>query len=102
MESFLISRELCSNIKALATITGEPPFTRVGMDFFGPIEVKRVSFSRVLSIRAIHLELVCSLDTDSCINAIRRFVARRGPVKVIKSDNGNDGILGLFCAHCLG
>ena len=80
------------------TIAGEPPFTRVGMDFFGPIEVKRgcstvkrygVVFT-CLSIRAIHLELACSLDTDSCINAIRRFVARRGPVKVIKSDKGTN------------
>ena len=80
------------------TIAGEPPFSRVGMDFFGHIEVKRgrstvkrygVVFT-CLSIRAIHLELACSLDTDSCINAIRRFIARRGPVKVIKSDNGTN------------
>jgi len=36
-----------------------------------------------LSIRAVHLEVAFSMDTDSCINAIRRFVARRGPVKTM-------------------
>ncbi|XP_041372870.1 uncharacterized protein LOC121386137 [Gigantopelta aegis] len=76
----------------------EPPFSRVGMDFFGPFEVKRgrstvkrygVLFT-CLAIRAVHLEVAHSLDTDSCINAIRRFVARRGIVKSIQSDNGTN------------
>ena len=31
-----------------------------------------------LSIRAIHIEVVHSLDTDSFINTLRRFIARRG------------------------
>jgi hypothetical protein len=76
----------------------EPPFTRVGMDFFGPIEVKRGRSSvkrygvlfTCLGIRAVHLELAASLDTDSCIDAIRRFVARRGHPRVIISDNGTN------------
>ena len=79
-------------------VADEPPFSRVGMDFFGPFEVKQgrrvvkrygVVFT-CLAIRAVHLELANSLDTDSCINAIRRFVARRGPVKSIQSDNGTN------------
>jgi len=37
--------------------------------------------------RAVHLEAGYALHTDSCINAIRRFVARRGRVNVIYSDN---------------
>ncbi|XP_077862497.1 uncharacterized protein LOC144344447 [Saccoglossus kowalevskii] len=62
--------------------TGDPPFTNTGVDYVGPIEVKRgrttvkrydVVFT-CMNIRAIHLELAHSLDTDSCINAIRRFV----------------------------
>jgi len=79
-------------------VPNEPPFTRVGVDYFGPIEVKRgrsmvkrygVVFT-CLAIRAIHLEVAHSLDTDSCINAFRRFIARRGQVKKIRSDNGTN------------
>lgn len=38
-----------------------------------------------LAIRAIHLEVAPSLDTDACLNAIRRFIARRGQVKEMYS-----------------
>lgn len=40
-----------------------------------------------LTIRAIHIELASSLDTDSCINAIRRFIARR---RQVRSDKGTN------------
>ena len=79
----------------------DPPFTYVGMDYFGPFEIKRgrslvkrygVVFT-CLSTRAIHLEKADSLDTDSCINAIRRFVARRGQVQEVRSDNGTNLVL---------
>lgn len=71
----------------------EAPFTNVGVDYFGPIDIKRgrsalkrygVIFT-CFSSRAIHLEVTYSLDTDSCINAIRRFICRRGPIKSIRS-----------------
>ena len=72
-----------------------PPFTDVGIDYFGPIEVKRgrhtvkrygVIFT-CLTSRAVHLEVAHTLDTDSCINTIRRFVCRRGQVRRLRSDN---------------
>ena len=43
-----------------------------------------------LTSRAVHLEVASSLDTSSCINAIRRFVAWRGSVGKIRSDNGTN------------
>lgn len=53
-----------------------PPFTHVGMDYFGPTQVKQgcpfvkrwhVIFT-CLVCRAIHLDLANYLDTASCIN----------------------------------
>ena len=76
----------------------EPPFSCVGVDYFGPIDVKRgrstvkrygVIFT-CLTSRAVHLEIAYSSDTDSCINAIRWFIARRGFVRSIRSDNGTN------------
>ena len=39
--------------------------------------------------RAVHIELASDLTTDSFINAVTRFVVRRGPPRVIYSDNGS-------------
>ena len=74
------------------------PFSYVGIDCFGPIfvrqgrsEVKRYGcvFS-CLSVRAIHLEKLCSLDTNSLLNALRRFISRRGLPEKVFCDNGTN------------
>ena len=80
----------------------EPPFSYVGVDCFGPLKVHRgrslvkrygVLFT-CMSIRAIHIEVVHSLDTDSFINALRRFIARRGQPLQMRSDNGGNFVKG--------
>lgn len=73
-------------------------FTNVGIDLFGPIittvgrrKQKRwgVLFT-CLTTRAVHLELAHSLSGESLVMAIENFVNRRGPPKVIRSDNGSN------------
>ncbi|XP_047473555.1 uncharacterized protein LOC125028204 [Penaeus chinensis] len=75
-----------------------PPFTYCGVDYFGPFfvkegrkEVKRygVLFTCMAS-RAIHLETANTLETDSFLNAYRRFIGRRGPVRQLRSDQGTN------------
>lgn len=76
----------------------KPPFTNTGVDYFGPFEVRRgrakvkrygVLFT-CLTVRAVHIEVAHSLLFDSCINAIRRFQARRGQVSILRSDSGTN------------
>ena len=72
-----------------------PPFTNTGVDYIGPISVKRgrVTEKRwgciftCLTTRAVHLEVADDLSTDSFIMALRRFRGRRGNPKTIRSEN---------------
>lgn len=82
-----------------------PPFTYVGLDVFGPwivrsrrtrgghAESKRwaIMFS-CMSTRAVHIEIMESMDTSSCVNALRRFFALRGHAKQLHSDCGTNFI----------
>lgn len=70
----------------------------MGIDYFGPLKVKykRGTVKRYgcvftcLAIRAIHIEIAHDLSTDSFIQAVSRFVGRRGPPKELFSDNGTN------------
>ena len=72
------------------------PFTHTGVDYFGPFAVKflRRALKRwcclftCLTTRAVHIEVAQSLDTESCLAAVTRFIARRGYPHTISSDNG--------------
>ena len=76
----------------------EPPFTYCGCDYFGPVLVK-IGKSTVkrygviftcFSLRAVHIEMASSLEADSFIQALERFISRRGTVREIRSDNGTN------------
>ena len=77
---------------------GDLPFRHVGADLFGPFVVKqgRSLVKRYgclftcLKIRAVHIEVLYSMDTDSFVNALQRFICRRGQVRTIRSDNGTN------------
>ncbi|XP_034382324.1 uncharacterized protein LOC117726257 [Cyclopterus lumpus] len=74
------------------------PFTFCGMDCFGPFltrqgrkENKRYGLLfTCLSSRAIHMEMLDDLSTDAFINGLRCFIAIRGAVRQIKSDQGSN------------
>ncbi|XP_070510431.1 uncharacterized protein [Cardiocondyla obscurior] len=78
------------------------PFENTGVDFYGPFFIKEKKFRNrnkikayvcvfiCMVIKAVHLEVVSDLSTDSFLAALRRFVARRGIPKHIYSDNGTN------------
>ena len=76
----------------------KPVFSHVGIDYFGPIlvtqgrkQVKRYGcIFTCLTVRAVHIEISHDLTTDSFLNALRRFIARRGQPEHIRSDNGTN------------
>ena len=76
----------------------EAPFTYCGVDYFGPWHIKegRKELKRYgvlftcLASRAIHLEVAKTLETSSFINVLRCFLARRGPIRQLRSDQGTN------------
>lgn len=74
------------------------PFSYVGVDYLGPLEVvvgrrkekRYVAVFTCLVVRAVHLEVAFELSTSSCVMAIRRFVRKRGSPVEIFSDNGTN------------
>ena len=79
-------------------LDASPAFTNVGVDYFGPfiVTIGRRNKKRwcclftCLTMRAVHIEVVPKLDTDSGLNAIMRFIARRGKPSTITNDNGTN------------
>ena len=73
-------------------------FTIVGVDYSGPFAVKRGRgrekrygcIFTCLTTRAVHIETADTLDTDSFINSLYRFMARRGEPRLVRSDNGTN------------
>ena len=75
-----------------------PPFTYCGVDFFGPFlvrekrsEVKRYgAIFTCLASRAVHIEMAYALTTDAFIQSLRKFLAIRGPIRLLRCDNGTN------------
>ena len=91
-----------ANLPAERLQPNKPPFTFVGLDCFGPFIVKSGRTERkrygciytCLTVRAVHLEVLDTMDADSFLNGFRRFVARRGCPSKVWSDNGTNIIGG--------
>ncbi|CAG9135063.1 unnamed protein product [Plutella xylostella] len=83
-------------------ITPSRPFTNTGVDFTGHVDVKinkgrgvrtckgYIAIFICMSTKAVHIELVSDLTTQSFIMALKRLCARRGVVKSMFSDNGKN------------
>ena len=103
-ESVKTKNPLMADLPSKRLEIGCHTFQNVGVDYFGPILVKQGRRTRrsagsakrygalftCLTTRSIHLELAGDLSTDSFILALRRFRARRGNPRVIRSDNGTN------------
>ncbi|XP_068738205.1 uncharacterized protein, partial [Montipora capricornis] len=97
-----VMQQKMANLPQDRVTPSKPPFTYVGVDLFGPFTVRRGrttakrygALFTCLTIRAVHIEIVHSMDTESFINALRRFIARRGRPEEIRSDNGGNFVKG--------
>lgn len=78
-------------------------FRQVSVDFAGPMQMKEKIAGRnnknikgyiavfvCLSTRAVHLEVVHDLTTDTFIAALQRLAARRGSISKVWSDNAKN------------
>ena len=82
----------------------EYPFMNCGIDYAGLIIIKEgrgrgkrklksyICVFICFATKAMHLELVSDLTADSFLNALKRFIARRGIIKNIHSDNATNFI----------
>ncbi|KRX71378.1 Retrovirus-related Pol polyprotein from transposon 17.6 [Trichinella sp. T6] len=71
-------------------------FAHTGLDFTGPLLIRvgkkatskcYVCLFTCMASRAVHLELVPEMTTARVMQALRRFIARRGRPEIIQSDN---------------
>ena len=79
-------------------LTPTPPFTNCGCDTFGPFEVKQgrsrvkrwVLIVTCMYSRAVHLESLHSLSSDSFCQAFKRLTSLRGDVRLLVCDQGTN------------
>jgi len=73
-----------------------PPFTVTGVDFIGALyvrqnsaEIKVFIWFTCATTRAIHIEVVNDLSTETFLLAFRRFAARKSLPQIVMSDNAS-------------
>ena len=76
---------------------GSEAFEVVGVDFAGPLKYRKskkqegkaylIVYACSLT-RALHLEVLTTMETTEFLGSLKRFIARRGRPKKIYSDNG--------------
>lgn len=83
-------------------VTASRPFSNTGIDYCGPFFIKEKKYRNrtkvkiyvvifiCFSTKAIHLEIVSDLSTETFLAALKRFFSRRGKSKNIYSDNGTN------------
>ena len=90
-------RQMMATLPEARVTAGWRAFNIVGVDYFGPLFVKRGRSMEkrygciftCLQMRAIHIEVAHDLSTDSFLMALMRFIGRRGAPAEIYSDNGS-------------
>ncbi|XP_071578771.1 uncharacterized protein [Temnothorax nylanderi] len=97
-----ISSEALMGSLPESRVTVSRAFTHCGVDYAGPVilrEGKRrnsrnhkayISVFVCFATKAVHLELVSDLTTDSFIAALKRLISRRGKPERIYSDNATN------------
>ncbi|KAE8292497.1 hypothetical protein D5F01_LYC09867 [Larimichthys crocea] len=76
----------------------KPAFFSTGVDCFGPYSIKIGRRSekhwgilfKCMTTRAVHVDILSSIDTDAFLMALRRFIARRGKPFELLSDQGTN------------
>ena len=83
-------------------VTQNYPFEVTGMDYAGPLTLKKGHTRRPVyikaylaifvcfSTKAVHIEVVEDLTTEDFLAALRRFISRRGLPSQLHSDNGSN------------
>lgn len=78
------------------------PFQKVGVDYGGPFLIKTSRLRKApitkayiaifvcMATKATHIEVVSGLSTESFLMTLKRFIARRGNVSVVYSDNATN------------
>ena len=94
-------------------VADEFAYSRVGVDFAGPIYVPDIYSDKpgthkayialftCATSRGLHLELTSDLTASSFLRAFSRFKARRGNPKIVISDNGKTFTDAKVKAYCL-
>ena len=73
-------------------------FIYCGVDLFGPflLNVRQSQLKRYGALftcpvsRAVHIEVVATMQTDLFIMALRRMIARRSNIRSVRGDNGTN------------